>query len=98
MIVKTTDVFSNVNVYKEQSTQVKKPEAVAYKNNRLLPDEVILSSHSADLSNTLRQIRETSDVRQDKVDDLKSKVESGNYFVSAYDIASKIASVYTGSF
>lgn len=96
MIVKTTDVLSNVKVYKEQNTQVRKPETAAYKNSRMLPDEVILSNHSADISNTVRQIRETSDVRQDKVDELRGRIQSGDYYVNAYDIASKIISAYKG--
>lgn len=94
MIIKPTDAIGSVKHY-EQGVTVRKPEA-AYKNSHMQPDEVILSNRGADIANTLKQIREASDVRQEKVDELKKQVESGTYYVNAYDIAANIVAVYKG--
>ena len=97
MNIKPTELYSNIKAYQEQNNQAKRQEAYKMSLGHMKPDEVILSSQGSELGNYVRQIRETTDVRTDKIESLKSKVESGNYYVSAYDIASKIIDTQKGS-
>lgn len=95
MIIKPTDVMNSMKVYKEQSVQPRKVDATK-KNSHMRPDEVILSNKSTEMIGTVRQIRDTSDVRPDKVDEVKAKIASGAYNVDARDIAAKMIETYKG--
>ena len=53
-------------------------------------DIVALSSQAKDYQVAARALKEVPDVRQDKVNEIQSKIESGNYNVSAKDIAAKL--------
>ena len=95
MIIKPTDVMNSMKIYKDQNVQPKKVDTTK-KNSHMRPDEVILSSKSTEMNGTVRQIRDASDVRPDKVAELKAKVDSGTYNVEAGMIAAKIIEAYKG--
>ncbi len=97
MFIKSTDVFGSLKVYKEQNIQAKRLDVVKSKNGNLRPDEVILSNRSQELSSIVKQIREQSDVREDVVAQMKEKIDSGNYYVSSYDIAGRVIDTLKGS-
>jgi negative regulator of flagellin synthesis FlgM len=53
-------------------------------------DKVELSGKSAEFSKLVDQLKQLPDVRQDRVNELKQKISSGNYEPSAEDIADAI--------
>lgn len=57
-------------------------------------DEVQISSFGHDYQIAKGAVQETSDIRTDKVADLKAKVASGNYHVDNGDFASKLLAKY----
>jgi len=57
-------------------------------------DEVTISQAGYDYQIAKQAVAEASDIREDKVADLKAKVESGQYKVDAGDFASKLLEKY----
>ncbi len=97
MHINPTDVMRSIKAYQDQSGQTRKSAVETKKNSHLQrPDEVILSSRGAELGHMVGKIKETTDIRQDKVSELAAKVQSGTYHVSAQDIAAKMLDSYKG--
>ena len=57
-------------------------------------DEVQISSFGRDFQIAKQAVQEASDIRTDKVADLKAKVAAGNYYVDNGDFASKLLAKY----
>ena len=57
-------------------------------------DEVTISRTGYDYQIAKQAVAEASDIREDKVAELKTKVDSGNYKVDAGDFASKLLEKY----
>ena len=57
-------------------------------------DEVQLSSIGKDIQTAKQAVAEASDIREDKVAEVKSKIDSGNYNVDTGDFASVLLSAY----
>ena len=57
-------------------------------------DEVQISSFGRDYQIAKQAVQEASDIRTDKVADLKAKVAAGNYHVDNGDFASKLLAKY----
>ena len=57
-------------------------------------DEVQSSSFCRDYQIAKQAVQEASDIRTDKVADLKAKVATGNYHVDNGDFASKLLAKY----
>ena len=57
-------------------------------------DEVQISSFGRDYQIAKQAVQESSDIRTDKVAELKAKVEAGNYHVDNGDFASKLLAKY----
>ncbi|MDP2992785.1 MAG: flagellar biosynthesis anti-sigma factor FlgM, partial [Deltaproteobacteria bacterium] len=55
-------------------------------------DKVELSAASRDIQKIQEVLKNTPDVRAEKVQELKSKIESGQYRVDAREIANKMIS------
>ncbi|MDR0453519.1 MAG: flagellar biosynthesis anti-sigma factor FlgM [Deferribacteraceae bacterium] len=53
-------------------------------------DSVQLSSRTRDIAEITLQLKEASEVREELVSELRSRIKSGEYHVSGFDIASKI--------
>ncbi len=53
-------------------------------------DVVSISNTAKDFQTVMKALRETPDVRKDKVDELSQKYESGKYDLSGKDIADRI--------
>ena len=53
-------------------------------------DIVALSSQAKDYQVAAKALKDVPDVRMDKINEVKSKIESGNYNVSSKDIAAKL--------
>lgn len=60
-------------------------------------DEVQISSFGRDYQIAKQAVQEASDIRTDKVAELKSKVDAGNYHVDNGDFASKLLAKYNAS-
>lgn len=61
-------------------------------------DEVQISSAGRDFQVAKSAVAGASDVREDKVAEMKAKIASGNYKVSADDFASKLLEKYNSVF
>jgi negative regulator of flagellin synthesis FlgM len=59
-------------------------------NSRTTSDEVNLSDRGATVRRLIDQSAQLPEVRQDRIDSLKSQIESGSYKPSATDIAEAI--------
>lgn len=53
-------------------------------------DEVDLSTQAKDFTSVKRMLSDIPEVREDKVQDIKKRIENGTYNVSSKDVASKI--------
>lgn len=53
-------------------------------------DVVSISNQAKDFQTIMKALRDVPDMRQDKVNELAEKYQSGNYDVSGNDIADKI--------
>ena len=63
------------------------------KNAPSFKDEVHLSSNAQNMSSAVKNLKNMSDVRADKVEFFTNAIESGNYNVPAANIASKMLSI-----
>ena len=59
-----------------------------------LRDEVQISSLGRDYQIAKQAVQDSSDIRADKVAELKAKVDAGNYSVDNGDFASKLLQKY----
>ena len=57
-------------------------------------DEVQISRVGRDFQVAKQAVAQSSDIREDKVTQLKAKIDSGEYQVSAGDFASKLSEKY----
>ncbi|MCR5143889.1 MAG: flagellar biosynthesis anti-sigma factor FlgM [Lachnospiraceae bacterium] len=72
-------------------------KAQATSNVAAARDEVQLSSFGRDYQVAKKAVAEASDIREDKVAEMKSKLESGNYQVDTGDFASKLLDKYNAA-
>lgn len=59
-------------------------------------DEVFISSAGRDYTLAKQAVAEASDIREDRVAEMKTKLESGEYQVDTEDFASKLLEKYMG--
>jgi negative regulator of flagellin synthesis FlgM len=90
MNIQSTDLLRGLSAYKNQAVQPKRAGAENKKNANMQPDEVILSARSSEMSATMKQIRDTIDLRQELVADIKARLKADSYYVEAGEIADKI--------
>lgn len=55
-------------------------------------DEVIFSAKALGIQNAYKAAKASSDVRVDKVEELKEQIKTGNYNVNAKELSGKIVS------
>ena len=60
-------------------------------------DEVQISSFGRDFQIAKQAVAEASDIREEKVSELKTRVQSGNYSVDSGDFASKLLEKYNAA-
>lgn len=78
------------NIYETYKKQSISPNKAVSKTSK--KDEVELSSVAKDFQAVYKLLQQTPDIRAEKVDDLKAKINSGNYNVKAEEVADKILS------
>ncbi len=60
-------------------------------------DKVEISSFGRDLQVAKQAVAETSDIREDKVAELKSRIDAGTYSVDTADFASVLMAKFQGN-
>ena len=55
-----------------------------------LKDDVKISATGKDFSIAMNALKDVPDVREDKVNDIRSRIENGTYNVSGKDVAEKL--------
>ena len=86
MIIKNMSSISQLYA----ATKTRSSRANNADDNVQKKDEFVLSSEGQSFSELLGKLRNTSDVRQDRVDELSAKIQNGSYNISSMDIAAKI--------
>jgi flagellar biosynthesis anti-sigma factor FlgM len=78
-IAKVLNLYANQDI---QTRNVKKKSDKA--------DEVVLSDNAHVFQAALKAARSAADVRQAKVEEVKARMESGQYSINSWDVASKM--------
>ena len=89
MFIAKTAMQQILKTYQDQN-KGKQVSAAKQSSPASQPDEVILSTQAQDFGQLMQQVKTTSDVRQDKVEQLSQSIANGTYYVSGYDIAGKM--------
>ena len=85
--MKVTNVLGSYGIY------TNKPAVSGKKiKNAEKKDDVAISKNGRDFHFSFKALLSADDIRDDKVAQIKDKIDSGNYSVSAEDIADKILS------
>ena len=84
------DAYNQIN----QIYQASKPKTVSKTGSVYGTDKVEISQFGKDYQIAKQAVANASDVREDKVAEMKSKIASGSYDVSAEDFAAKLAEKY----
>lgn len=90
-----------IEAYNQVAQIYKTTQKAAAKNTSRISkgrDEVQISQTGRDYQIAKQAVAEASDIREDKVAQLKAKVDSGNYEVNSGDFASKLLEKYQASF
>lgn len=85
------DAYNRVSkLYEAQSiSKVKKGQKVSQKQ-----DEVKISDAGRDILFVREAVKSTPDIRENKVNDIIARMESGTYDVGAKEVANKIVDKY----
>lgn len=84
------DPYSQVS----QIYQTTKKQTVGNASSSSETDKVEISQFGKDYQVAKQAVAEASDVRADKVSEIKKQIEAGTYDVSADDFAAKLAEKY----
>ena len=77
-----------------QMYETHKATKVANKGKVSKKDKLEISNTGRDIQIAKEGLKKTSDIRQDKVNDIIKRMESGTYNVSAKEVADKIVDKY----
>ena len=77
-----------------QTNAVSSSRASRTQTVRSFKDEMKLSAEAQTFSDMLKKLRQTNEVRQDKVNEYSAMIENGSYFASSDDIAASILGVH----
>lgn len=83
-IPKVTGIYGNAG----KTEKVSKSYSAASRK-----DELTLSGPARDFSIVMKALREVPDIREDKVESLLKRIESGEYTVPAGDVAARISEI-----
>lgn len=80
-IPKVSGVYGNAG-------KIGKPSKVGEVSSK--KDEFSISGTAKDFTNVMKALRQIPDIRQDRVEEIKQKIELGEYSVKASDVADRI--------
>lgn len=83
------NVNSSTNYYSNVAA-TRYTNSIGYVRGVQKSDAFTPSKEAQSFSEMLNKLKGVSDVREDKVNELQAKIASGQYFVSAQDIAASI--------
>ena len=93
-IPKILDTYNKNKVSNKQkvldSKDTKSKEMANDNDNAIQKDAVSISSDAKYLNIALKALKNTPDIREDKVKELTEKIESGTYHIDSRKIAEKI--------
>jgi len=78
-------------------TQTANTSKVEKKKERIFTDKIEISSEARDFQAILNAIKLTPDVREEKVNEIKKKIDSGIYNISGRDVVEKLIREYKAS-
>ncbi len=87
--MKITNLFNTTNFYNKSVKNDKKIE-----KNQNKKDTFVVSDKARDFQTVLKAVSASSDIREEKVNEIMKKIEEKSYNVSAEDIAEKLFSKY----
>ena len=87
MIVNNVNSSSN---YYSNVAAARYTNSIGYVRGAQKSDAFIPSKEAQSFSEMLNKLKNTPEVREDKVRELQAKIASGQYFVSARDVAESI--------
>ncbi len=85
-------VLDQLHIYNRTKIQDEKKDEVRSEEKATSPgeDKVVLSSRAKLLSGIIGKAKEASEVRKEKVEQLKAQIQEGTYLPNAEKIASKM--------
>ena len=89
-ISKIDDAATQAIQQYQRSEKVKNDSDTPVKENAAPQEKVNLSATAKDIQQLRSAIAELPDIREEKVQDLKSRIDQGNYNVSGEKIAEKL--------
>ena len=84
------NVNSSAKYYSNSVSATRYTNATSYVRGVQRSDAFTPSKEAQTFSEMLNKLKNEPEVRQDRVDELQQKISSGQYFVSASDIASSL--------
>ncbi len=88
--MKINNIEKILGVYKKQGIQNKKVGKVSEATGVSKGDKIELSHEARDFQIALQALKQVPDIREGKVEELKRRIVSGAYNVSAEEVADKI--------
>ena len=87
-------IINNLNsissLYTSNAVAATKKSDNASKKVRSFQDEMLISNEAQVFKTMIKKLHNTSDVRQDKIEEYSRKIEEGSYDVKAENIAASI--------
>ena len=84
------NINSSAKYYSNSVTATRYANAASYVRGAQKSDAFTPSKEAQSFSEMLNKLKGVSEVREDKVNELQQKISSGQYFVSAQDIAASL--------
>lgn len=96
MKITNSNIQKALGAYKKQ--EVKENNSKKTESSRLKrKDEFEISNEGKEFQAIMKNLKNTPDVRQQKIDELKAKINSGSYKIDSDEIAKKMLSRYDTS-
>ena len=88
MIISGKQIQTILNAYSDNKSvrNVKTEKSTSLQQK----DQVVLSSQAQEFAHILQSIKNSSEVREEKVKELAEKINSGNYKVTSQEVADKM--------
>ena len=84
------NINSSAKYYSNSVTATRYANAASYVRGAQKSDAFTPSKEAQSFSEMLNKLKNTSEVREDRVSELQQRIASGQYFVSAADVATSL--------
>jgi len=88
MDMRVSNAYSTYKIYSNSGSQ--RPNKAGFSADTVNRDAFTLSGQAEDYQNIRSALSQIPDVRQDQVNSIQARIESGHYNISATAIADKI--------